>query len=75
MPHTWYVTFENPKQGLLSHKRRSPRTTRTFGTEAEAKAFAREQLDKGLAVTAGTINPRLPKQIIPSSKMSEWLEK
>ena len=48
--------------------------TKTFETEAEAKKFAREQRDKGLSVVAGTINPQFPKQIIPSSKISDWLE-
>ena len=74
MPDTWYVTFETPKQGLLSRKRRSPRMTKTFETEAGAKKFAHEQRDKGLSVIAGTINPQFPKQIIPSSKISDWLE-
>lgn len=75
MPDTWYVTFETPKHGLLSSKRRSPRMTRTFETEEEAKAFAREQLDKGTTVTgAGTINPQFPKRIISSSEMTAWLE-
>jgi hypothetical protein len=74
MPDTWYVTFEAPKQGLLSRKRRNPRMTKTFETEAEAKKFAREQLDKGLSVVAGTINPQFPKQVIPSSKISNWVE-
>jgi hypothetical protein len=74
MPDTWYVTLEAPKHALLSRKRRSPRMTKTFETEADAKRFAREQLDKGLSVVAGTINPHLPKQIIPSSEIFGWLE-
>jgi hypothetical protein len=74
MPNTWYVTFETPKHGPLSRKRRNPRTTKTFESEAEAKKFVREQLEKGLSVVAGTINPQFPKQIIPSSKISDWLE-
>ena len=52
----------------------SPRVTKTFETEAEAKKFAREQLDKGIAVTAGTINPQFPKRLVPSSEISDWLE-
>jgi hypothetical protein len=44
--------------------------TRTFATEIEAKQFARVKLDEGLAVYAGTINPHLPKRIIPSGGIS-----
>ncbi|WP_271623399.1 hypothetical protein [Bradyrhizobium sp. CCBAU 11430] len=39
----------------------------------EAKLFAKEKLDEGLVVTAGTLNPHTPKQIIPSSAVSIWL--
>ena len=68
----WFVTIEVSKRGLLK-KPRSPRETRTFATEAEAKAFARLMLDKGLAVFAGTINPHSPKQLIPSNRVHAWL--
>ncbi|MGY8632226.1 hypothetical protein RAD15_06995 [Bradyrhizobium sp. 14AA] len=69
---TWYVTFEVRKRGLLL-RQRSPRETKTFATEHEAKLFARARLDEGLAVFAGTINPHLPRQLIPSSGISAWL--
>ena len=69
---TWYVTFEVRKRGTLP-KQRSPRETRTFATEAEAKIFAREKLDEGLAVFAGTLNPHSPKQLIPSSDIHAWI--
>jgi hypothetical protein len=72
MPSTWYVTFESRKWGLLP-KRRSPRETRTFATEAEAKIFARAKLDEGQVVFAGTLNPHLPKRLIPSSRVHLWL--
>lgn len=72
MTPIWYVTFEVRKRGTLP-KQRSPRETRTFATEAEAKAFAREKLDAGLAVFAGTINPHTPRQLIPSSRIQAWL--
>ncbi|WP_424630577.1 hypothetical protein [Bradyrhizobium sp. SYSU BS000235] len=55
-------------------KARHPRLTRTFATETEAKHFAREKFDQGLVVTAGTLNPFSPKQIIPPSNISTWLE-
>jgi hypothetical protein len=69
---TWYVTFEVQRRGTLP-KQRSPRETRTFATEDEAKLFARARLDEGLAVFAGTINPHLPKRVIPSSGIQAWL--
>ena len=74
MSLTWYVTFELQKRGLLSTKRRSPRATRTFATEVEAKNFAREKVDQGLIVFAGTINPQFPKQFVPPNKIPDWLE-
>ncbi|MCP3471057.1 hypothetical protein NLM33_12045 [Bradyrhizobium sp. CCGUVB1N3] len=73
MTQIWYVTYEVRKQGVLP-KQRSPRETKTFATETEAKAFARSRLREGLAVFAGTINPHLPKRIIPSSLIHAWLD-
>lgn len=73
MSHAWYVTFEVPRRGTLA-RRRSPRSTRTFETEAEAKAFARGKYEDGLTVSAGTINPHLPRRAIPSSNIPDWLE-
>jgi hypothetical protein len=69
---TWYVTFEARRRGLFP-KPRSPRETKTFATEAEAKIFARAKLDEGLVVFAGTINPHSPKQIISSKHVLRWL--
>jgi len=68
----WYVTFEIRKRGILP-KQRSPRETRTFVTEAEAKIFARSKLEEGLTVFAGTINPHFPKRLVPSSRIYAWL--
>ena len=61
MKHTWYVTFEVPTDGTLL-RRRHPRLTKTFETEAAAKDFARTKFTGGLIVTAGTINPHLPRR-------------
>lgn len=72
MAPTWYVTFESGPRGLLP-KRRSPRETRTFATEGEAKIFARSKLDEGLIVFAGTINPHLPRRLVLSSHVHTWL--
>lgn len=68
----WYVTFEIRKRGTLP-KQRSPRETRTFVTEADAKIFARARLEEGLTAYAGTINPHLPRRLIPSCDMLAWL--
>jgi hypothetical protein len=73
MPSTWYVTFEIHKRGLLSKKERSPRQTRTFATEAEAKKFAGGKLQERLVVFAGTINPHCPKRLIISGDIPDWL--
>jgi hypothetical protein len=55
-------------------QRRNPRLTKTFETEAEARDFARMKFDGGLVVTAGTINPHLPRRAIPSEEIPAWLE-
>ena len=73
MKHTWYVTFEVPRSGTLV-QRRNPNLTKTFETEAEAKDFARTKFHSGLIVTAGTVNPHLPRRAIPSKEIPAWLE-
>lgn len=69
---TWYVTCEVGSYGILP-KPRSPRVTRTFLSEAEAKNFARSKFAGGLVVFAGTINPHTPKRVIPSAIIQAWL--
>lgn len=73
MTRCWYVTFEVPREGTLV-KRRNPRLTRTFETEADAKNFARIKCEEGLAVTAGTIIPHLPRKAIASVDIHAWLD-
>jgi len=73
MKHVWYVTFEVPRTGTLVRQRRS-RSTLTFETEDEAKAFARTKFNEGLIVTAGTVIPPLPRRAFASDKISSWLE-
>jgi hypothetical protein len=68
----WYVTFEVQKRGMLP-RQRSPRETKTFATEDEAKTFARSKVEQGLIAYAGTINPHTPKQLISSSQIHAWL--
>jgi hypothetical protein len=71
--HTWYVSFEAPP-AQAGEKRPYSRTTRTFQNEGEAKDFAREKLQTSREVSAGTLNPFLPKRVIISAQMYEWLE-
>ena len=67
---TWYVTFEV----LPREKRKHARATETFANEREAKIFARAKLAETLKVTAGTLNPHLPKRAIASAQMLDWLD-
>ena len=55
-------------------QRRNPNLTKTFETEAEARDFARTKFYSGLIVTAGTVNPHLPRRAIPSEEIPAWLE-
>jgi hypothetical protein len=66
---TWYVSFETPR-GKRQHVRR----TETFPNEREAKQFARAKLVDTPNVSAGTLNPHLPKRTIATTQMLEWLE-
>ena len=66
---TWYVSFEQPRG-----KRAHARATETFPNEREAKKFARAKLVDTPNVTAGTLNPHLPKRTIAATQMLVWLE-
>jgi hypothetical protein len=66
---TWYVSFELPRG-----KRARVRATETFPNEREAKKFASAKLVDTLNVSAGTLNPHLPKRTIAATQMLEWLE-
>ena len=66
---TWYVSFELP-QG----KRALARATETFPNEREAKKFASGKLVDTPNITAGTLNPHVPKRTIASTQIVQWLE-
>jgi hypothetical protein len=66
---TWYVSFDLPRR-----RRALIRATETFSNEREAKQFARAKLVDTPNVTAGTLNPHLPKRTIAARQMLEWLE-
>ena len=64
---TWYVSFELPRgKGNFAKA--------TIPNEREAKEFARAKLVETPNVTAGTLNPHLPKRAIAPTLMLEWLE-
>jgi hypothetical protein len=63
----WYVSF-------VREGRKEKRTTATFETEGQAKAFACKVLATGLAPTAGTLNPHLPKRTISSRDVRRWVQ-
>ena len=67
---TWYVSFD----ALPRRKRTHARATETFPNELEAKKFARAKVADTLNVTAGTLNPHLPKRTIAATQILEWLE-
>ena len=67
---TWYVSFEVRQRG----KREHARATESFPNEREAKKFASAKLAETQHVTAGTLNPHLPKRTISSAQMLEWLK-
>jgi hypothetical protein len=66
---TWYVSFD-----LGPGKRTHARATEAFPNEREAKKFARAKLVDTPKVSAGTLNPHLPKRTIAATQMLEWLE-
>jgi hypothetical protein len=67
---TWYVSFELPPAKRAPTKR----ATETFTNEREAKIFATAKLVHTPNITAGTINPHLPKRTIAATQIIEWLE-
>ena len=64
----WYVSFEPKKP------RAHARVTETFPNEREAKKLARAKSAENKNVSAGTLNPHLPKRTIAATQMLEWLE-
>ena len=67
----WYVSFRPQK--VRSAKRAFARATETFRSELEAKEFAKVKLAETQNVTAGTLNPHLPKRVISEAQINRWL--
>jgi hypothetical protein len=69
---TWYVSFEQKR--IRPAKLAFSRATKTFRSELDAKKFAKEKLTETENVSAGTLNPHLPKRVISSAQMIQWLD-
>jgi hypothetical protein len=68
--NTGYVSAYIPdKEKTGYYSRRS----QSFTTESDAKKFAAAELAAGVEVSAGTINPVVPKRIIAPSQIRKWL--
>jgi len=71
----WYVSIDRPIQWRpTSSRASSPRESKSFPTEIEAKQFARAMLSDGFKVMAGTMNPHLPRRLIVASEIDRWIE-
>jgi hypothetical protein len=71
---TWYVSFETCSGKKPRGRRPYTRRTSTFQCESAAKEFANARLKDSRNVAAGTLNPYLPKRVISSEQISQWLE-
>jgi hypothetical protein len=69
----WYVSYRSNIAPKRADEDRCVRATRRFKTEAEAKQFAQEIINKGWSAIAGTLNPYLPKKTVPSTKILDWI--
>jgi hypothetical protein len=68
-PNRWYVSYTVKSD---RGPRRYARVTKTFDNEEHAKLFVREIAADSLRLTAGTINPHLPKRVIPTPEVAAW---
>jgi hypothetical protein len=74
-PDTWYVSFGPDKADKSDEEATSMvRSTRTFKYEVDAKLFAMQILAKGWSVSAGTLNPHQPKQVVGASQIERWAD-
>jgi hypothetical protein len=70
IPSTWYVAISIPrKEKTENYFRRS----RTFASESDAKRFAEAMIAKGVELSAGTLNPVVPKRTIGPLQIEQWL--
>jgi hypothetical protein len=69
-PNTWYVVICTPHKIRDGH---DTRRSRTFASEADAKRFAATRIEQGVELSAGTLNPVVPKRVIGPSQIEAWL--
>jgi len=67
---TWYVSTQVPNPEKTGHY---ARRSHSFSSEAAAKQFAAARIAAGLEVSAGTLNPVLPKRVVGPSEIRAWL--
>jgi hypothetical protein len=68
----WYVSYRSNR---IPRKSSHQRLTETFLSESDAKMFALARLADSKNITAGTINPHVPKRVIGSNEIVAWVEK
>jgi hypothetical protein len=70
IPNTWYVAISIPyKKKTGNYSRRS----RTFASESDAKRYAAAMIAEGVELSAGTLNPVVPKRTIGPLQIEQWL--
>jgi hypothetical protein len=69
--NTWYVAISIPgkKEKAGNYSRRS----RTFASETDAKLYAVAKIAEGVELSAGTLNPVVPKRTIGPLQIEQWL--
>ncbi len=68
--NTWYVSIYVPTKEKNGHY---SRRSQTFACESDAKRFAAAKIAAGAEVSAGTLNPVVPKRIVGPSQIEAWL--
>ena len=74
MRKTWFVTFRPRDPSRLPEVDGHRRMSENFESEADAKAFAADRLKDSSQIVAGTLNPVIPKRIIGSARIFEWVD-
>jgi hypothetical protein len=68
--NTWYVSIHLPHEEKTGHY---SRRSQSFRSESDAKRFAAAKMAEGIEVSAGTINPVMPKRIVGPAEIRRWL--
>jgi hypothetical protein len=70
IPNTWYVAISVPHKNKTGYY---SRRSRTFASEADAKRYAAARIAEGVELSAGTLNPVVPKRTIGPLQIEQWL--